>query len=93
MSPKSCLYIEVEPTEWFYLAENEDAPDEVWDWREYSTASGPFDTLEAAMDHRVDNRPDISGSEIRHYDPKVSIPPVVMSKIKDAGSVQDPCKY
>jgi hypothetical protein len=84
MSSKSCLYIEVEPDVWFYLAENEDSPEEAWDWREYATAFGPFDGLGDAMNHRAENRSDISGCEIRHYDADRPKAEIVRAKIDEA---------
>jgi hypothetical protein len=84
MSAKSCLYIENEDTTWHYLVEDEDSPEDAWDWREYSTASGPFDTLEEAMEHRAGTRSDVSGSEIRKYTPNTPLPEVVRTKIEEA---------
>jgi hypothetical protein len=93
MSAKSCLYIETEDKTWFYLAENEDSPEETWDWREYSTAHGPFDALDDAMDHRVDSRPDVSGCEIKQYNPNAPLPDVVRTKIDDATAAAAASKY
>ncbi len=84
MSAKSCIYIENEDSTWFYLAENEDSPEDAWDWREYATAFGPFDSLEEAADHRVDNRPDVSGCEIRRHNPSAPLPEIVREKIDEA---------
>ncbi len=89
MSAKSCLYIENEDTTWFYLVENEDSPEDAWDWREYSTAHGPFDTLDEAMDHRADNNPGVSGAEIRHHTPNAPLPEIVQSKIDEATAAAD----
>lgn len=86
MSARSCLHIETEDSTWFYLVENEDAPENAWDWREYSTAHGPFDTLEEAMDHRADNSPGVSGSEIRHHSPSNPHPEIVHAKIAEAAA-------
>lgn len=83
MSTRSCLHIETEDSTWFYLVENEDSPEDAWDWREYSTAHGTFDTLDEAMDHRADNIPGVSGSEIRHHSPSNPLPEVVQAKIAE----------
>lgn len=83
MSTRSCLHIETEDSTWFYLVENEDSPEDAWDWREYSTAHGPFDTLDEAMDHRADNIPGVSGSEIRRHSPSSPLPEVVQAKIAE----------
>jgi hypothetical protein len=33
---------------WYYLLEDYNAPKNAWDWREYATCYGPFDTEEKA---------------------------------------------
>lgn len=84
MSTRSCLHIETEDSTWFYLIESDDSPEDAWDWREYSTAHGPFDALNEAMDHRADNSPGVCGSEIMHYNPSDPLAEVVQAKIAEA---------
>lgn len=47
----NCEIIQATATEWFYVLEDDDAPKNAWDWREYARAYGPFSTKDLATDH------------------------------------------
>ncbi|HSR22743.1 MAG TPA: hypothetical protein VLW53_04280 [Candidatus Eisenbacteria bacterium] len=56
-----CTFIEVKPGRWYYLLEDWDAPKGAFDWREYATAYGPFDTENEAAEHLDDNHANPGG--------------------------------
>jgi hypothetical protein len=47
----NCEFVEIEPSKWYYLLEDWDAPKMAWDWYEYATAYGPFASQEKAREH------------------------------------------
>lgn len=83
---RSCLIIETSPDIWHYLVEDEDAPSGSWDWREHSSAFGPFDTRDEAFEHRADNHSNVAGSEVVNYSPELLVPDVVAQRIAEAAS-------
>lgn len=50
--------------EWYYLIEEESAPEDVWDWRDFAELIGPFPSLDAARHHNIANYPN-TGHETR----------------------------
>lgn len=86
---RSCLFIETSPSVWHYLVEDETGSSG-WDWREQSTAYGPFSSRDEAFDHRCDNHTDVSGAEIRSYTDGATFDPVVLDRIQAAGSPATP---
>lgn len=48
-------FIEQSPNVWYYVLEDYDCPEESWDWKDYATAYGPFDSLERAERHKDEN--------------------------------------
>lgn len=52
---------DVKSGKWFYLLQNYDCPVGAWDWREYASLYGPFDTEEAAKKHLGDNHANPGG--------------------------------
>lgn len=60
----NCLFVQVEAEKWYYVLEHGSAPKNAWDWREYSTAYGPFSTEEVAHQHLHDNHANPGGAEI-----------------------------
>ncbi len=73
----SCEIREVENNKWFYILENWNAPKMAWDWREYATAYGPFDTSEKAQAHLHSHHANPGGySEYPYelgYEPDITI--------------------
>lgn len=43
------VFVERKKGKWFYILENIDAPITAWNWLDYAEASGPFYSLEDAM--------------------------------------------
>jgi len=61
---RECLFVEPKLGQWFYVLEESNAPKDAWDWREFSTAYGPFpDDTKANLD-LVASRANVSGAEI-----------------------------
>lgn len=50
-SSRECLFLEIEPNQWWYVVEDVYASDEGGDWREQASAYGPFDTIDQGIDH------------------------------------------
>lgn len=46
-----CQFIESENNKWYYVLENYDAPKNAWDWLEFATAFGPFNSYKIAHSH------------------------------------------
>lgn len=65
----NCYFTEVQPNEWYYVLEQMDAPKNAWDWREYATAYGPFNTMDQAKNHLHRNHPNPGGYSVHDYDP------------------------
>lgn len=81
---RSCLVIETSPDNWHYLIEDEGSPPDMWDWREKSTAYGPFTTRDDALDHRADNHANVAGSEIQPYVHGAEIDIIVAARIAES---------
>jgi hypothetical protein len=79
-----CEFTEVEPGKWYYLLEDGFAPKNAWDWREYSNAFGPFQTLEEAEDHLRRNHANPGGAFIDEYKAGKQIDEVVQRVIAEA---------
>lgn len=47
----NCQFIEPTQNEWYYVLEDWGAPNNAWDWREYSTATGPFRSKDLARNY------------------------------------------
>lgn len=58
----NCDIVEESPGRWFYILEDYDAPKNAWDWREYASAYGPFQSDEAAEKHLYDNHANPGGT-------------------------------
>ena len=80
----NCLFQEVSPLRWFYLLEHSHAPKNAWDWREHSTAYGPFPTFEAADKHLDENHANPGGAEIRKFEPGYKPDAIMRGLIKTA---------
>ena len=61
----NCLFVQVKPTQWFYVLERYNAPNNAWDWMEYADAYGPFPTQESADEHLARNHANPGGAEIQ----------------------------
>lgn len=64
-----CDIVEVKPGEWFYVLQNWDCPVGAWDWHEFATAYGPFNTEEDAIAHLDQNHANPGGYSVDEYDP------------------------
>lgn len=53
---------------WYYVLQDWDCPVGAWDWLEYATAYGPFDTEDSAHDHLRNNHANPGGSWSSDYD-------------------------
>ncbi|MFE3268894.1 hypothetical protein [Streptomyces sp. NPDC059215] len=62
-----CEFIEVNPGRWYYVLENWDALKGAFDWREHSTAYGPFVSHDSAADHLDREHANPGGYEISRY--------------------------
>jgi len=81
-----CAFIEVEPGRWYYLLEDWDAPKLAFDWREYATAYGPFDSEEKGIEHLDDNHPNPGGWSSRPYQPGFEPDEVLARLIEKPGT-------
>ncbi len=52
---------------WFYILQDWDCPRMCWDWREYATCYGPFDSDEQARQHLRDHHANPGGYTICDY--------------------------
>ena len=68
---------------WFYVLEDYHAPKNSWDWREYASAYGPFDSEDEAFDHLHANHANPGGSS-SDYEPRESVDGVLADLIKNA---------
>lgn len=58
-----CVYVRhPETKKWYYVLQNWDCPAQCWDWREYATCYGPFDTEDEAWEHLRRTQPNPGGS-------------------------------
>ena len=62
-----CEIVEKSPGEWFYILEDDLAPKNAWDWREYATTTGPFPSEEAALDHLFNHHANPGGFSVVPY--------------------------
>ena len=65
----NCAFVEVKPGCWYYLLEDWDSPKGAFDWREHTTAYGPFDTEDDAVEHLDDNHANPGGWSRTPYQP------------------------
>ena len=49
---------------WMYVLQDWDCPEECWDWREYATSYGFFETYEVAAEHLRENHANPGGHSI-----------------------------
>lgn len=61
-----CNFYGVTDTEWYYLLQHGSCPVQCWDWREYATAYGPFESYEVAREHLSDNHANPGGHSTYH---------------------------
>lgn len=57
-----CRFYEVEPSVWYYVLEDYNAPKNAWDWREFACAYGPFNSKDEAYEHLRDHHANPGGS-------------------------------
>lgn len=74
-----CHIYEIEKGVWWYLLEDWDAPKNTWDWREFSTAYGPFDTEDEAYEHLCANHSNPGGHAVIPFEEGFT-PDKVLSK-------------
>lgn len=63
-----CIFVETEPNIWFYILENYGAPKMAWDWLDYATAYGPFDSFDKAYNHLGNNHANPGGYSQMEFD-------------------------
>jgi hypothetical protein len=66
-----CLFVERNIGEWYYILEHWDAPKAAFDWLDYATAYGPFNSEEKARTDLYNNHPNPGGSSMikrDHYE-------------------------
>lgn len=80
----NCFFIEVEPGAWYYLLEEGNAPKNAWDWREFSTAYGPFGDVKQAQTHLMDEHANPGGWTVDPYEPGRQPDEVLAAKIAEA---------
>jgi hypothetical protein len=61
---KACEIFEFQPAEWYYALEHDDAPEDAWDWREFSSTYGPFTSYDGAFEHLGANHANPGGHNI-----------------------------
>lgn len=64
-----CLFFQWNENEHYYLLEDCDAPNNAWDWREFATCYGPFQSEKQAEEHLRNNHANPGGAcHIRQAD-------------------------
>jgi hypothetical protein len=59
-----CEFVRRADDKWFYALQDGDCPVQCWDWHEYATAYGPFESFDKAHDHLRDNHANPGGYSI-----------------------------
>lgn len=67
-----CEFFEYKPNEWYYTLQNWDCPVGAFDWREYATTYGAFQTLDLAQRHLDRYHANPGGCSILPYTPERS---------------------
>jgi len=62
-----CWYVEETPGKWYYVLQNRNCPVQCWDWLEYATAYGPFDSEQATTKHLHSNHANPGGHMMLRY--------------------------
>lgn len=78
-----CEFVQTGDSEWFYVLQDWDCPVGAWDWREYSTAYGPFKDYESACGHLRDNHANPGGHGISDRR-GTELPETLAERIKEA---------
>lgn len=80
--------------EWFYILQDWDCPVGAWDWHEYATAFGPFDSEDAANEHLRRNHANPGGATVstEQEDP-ASLARVTQDLIADARARSNPRQH
>ena len=83
-----CMFIEIEPSKWYYILENYHAPQNSWDWREHATCTGPFVSFDKADKHLGDNHANPGGfvrcPYVEHCPPDLENDEVLKNLIENA---------
>lgn len=61
-----CAFYRTPDDQWYYALEDWDAPRNAFDWHDYATFYGPFQSEEAADTHLSDNHANPGGMSIFH---------------------------
>jgi hypothetical protein len=80
----NCELIEYRPNTWYYLLEDWGAPKNSWDWREYSTAYGPFKSQRLCEEHLFAKHSNPGGYSVSHYDSSYTPDAVLIEAVKKA---------
>lgn len=59
-----CMFFQWNQGEWYYVIEDANSMENAWDWREFATCYGPFNTKEQANEHLYQNHANPGGAYI-----------------------------
>ena len=88
-----CWFFEYQPGKWYYLLEHGSSPKNAWDWREHSSAYGPFSSKEEAVKHLQDNHANPGGWGSSDHDPKMAKDKVLAKLVAEAEAPQQRQRY
>lgn len=80
-----CEFIQWSEGEWYYILEDYNAPKNSWNWHEFATCYGPFESEEIADNHLRDNHANPGGYMINTRPNREDR--LIQKLIKDAPSV------
>ena len=80
----NCELVEWMPGRWYYLLEDYGSPKGAWDWRENSTAYGPFHSQDEAVDHLQQNHSNPGGWSVAEYEERLHKDEVLQGLIEKA---------
>ena len=83
---RECVFIEVEPKQWFYVLENGNAPKDASDWYDFATAYGSFPTFDKALEHLGSNHANPGRFSQLNYHSELTISVSLQKLIDEAES-------
>ena len=89
---KACEFFEFKPSEWYYTLEHDDAPEDAWDWREFSSTYGPYTSYDEAFEHLRTNHANPGGHTIVGHSDIAAGRQKVYQELVD-GVISDTDKY
>ena len=66
-TPRNCLIVEIEPSMWYLVLEDESAPKNAFDWLDHARAFGPFKTVESSVRYLFNNFSNPGGYQTLDY--------------------------